>query len=49
MFAAQFAALNADHAWDASAPKARRARWLRKVTIAAIVLFGLYTMLRDWL
>ena len=49
VFAAQFAALNADRAWDASAPKARRARWLRKVTIAAIVLFGLYTMLRDWL
>jgi hypothetical protein len=49
VFAAQFAALNADRVWDARAPKARRARWLRKVTIAAIVLFGLYTMLRDWL
>ena len=49
VFAAQFAALNADRIWDASAPKARRARRLRTVTIAAIVLFGVYVMLKDWL
>ena len=44
-----FAAINADRVWDGSAPKARRARWLRKATIAAVVLFGLYSMLSEWL
>lgn len=49
VFGAQCAALNAERIWDGSAPKARRARWLRKVTIAAILLFGVYSMLIDWL
>ena len=49
VFAAQFAALNADRIWDASAPKAKRARWLRTVTIAAVLLFGVYMLVMDWL
>lgn len=48
VFAAQFAALNADRLWDAKAPRARRARWLRKAALYAVVAAGAAIWLLDW-
>ena len=49
VFAAQFAALNADRLWDGKSPPARRARWLRQVVIVAVLAFGAYVIVMDWL
>jgi hypothetical protein len=49
VFAAQFAALNADRLWDGKSPKARRARSLRQVVIVAVLALGAYMIVMDWL
>jgi hypothetical protein len=48
VFGAQFAALNADRLWDATAPRARRTRKLRRVLTIAIVVLGVVGLLLDW-
>jgi hypothetical protein len=48
VFAAQFAALNADRVWSAKAPRARLARRARNVVFALLLVFGGLAMLNDW-
>jgi hypothetical protein len=48
VFASQFAALNADRLWSGASPRARRGRWLRKVLLIALVLFGAAALVLEW-
>lgn len=45
--AAEFAQLNADRTWNPASPRARVAAGLRWTLVIAILLFGLYQMVKD--
>lgn len=45
--AAEFAQLNADNTWNPASPRAKLASRLRWAFLIAILLFGLYSMIKD--
>ena len=45
--AAEFAQLNANNTWNPASPRAKLASWLRWAFLIAILLFGLYNMIKD--
>ena len=45
--AAEFAQLNANNTWNPASPRAKLASWLRWAFLIAILLFGLYNMIKE--